>query len=91
MQITTAIMAASTSRELFAKPILRELSSSAWRWIEYDGSCHSWATKSDLLLTMRSLWRSDLEGGVFQVLDFTGAGEAIRTPDPNLGKVMLYP
>ena len=20
-----------------------------------------------------------------------GAGEAIRTPDPNLGKVMLYP
>jgi hypothetical protein len=21
----------------------------------------------------------------------TGAGEAIRTPDPNLGKVMLYP
>ncbi len=22
---------------------------------------------------------------------FIGAGEAIRTPDPNLGKVMLYP
>jgi len=21
----------------------------------------------------------------------TGAGEAIRTPDPNLGKVVLYP
>ena len=29
-----------------------------------------------------------------QVFDFLGpfgAGEAIRTPDPNLGKVMLYP
>jgi len=26
-----------------------------------------------------------------QVLDSTGAGEANRTPDPNLGKVMLYP
>ncbi|EBA15655.1 hypothetical protein RSK20926_15596 [Roseobacter sp. SK209-2-6] len=23
--------------------------------------------------------------------DPDGAGEAIRTPDPNLGKVMLYP
>ena len=23
--------------------------------------------------------------------DPIGAGEAIRTPDPNLGKVMLYP
>ena len=23
--------------------------------------------------------------------DRIGAGEAIRTPDPNLGKVMLYP
>ncbi|ANP38366.1 hypothetical protein JL2886_03491 [Phaeobacter gallaeciensis] len=28
------------------------------------------------------------EGGCF---DPNGAGEAIRTPDPNLGKVMLYP
>ncbi len=26
------------------------------------------------------------------ILSFrSGAGEAIRTPDPNLGKVMLYP
>ena len=24
-------------------------------------------------------------------LSLIGAGEAIRTPDPNLGKVMLYP
>jgi hypothetical protein len=24
-------------------------------------------------------------------IDPDGAGEAIRTPDPNLGKVMLYP
>jgi hypothetical protein len=43
------------------------------------------------LLTMCFLWRGDLEGGAFQVPDFIGAGEAIRTPDPNLGKVMLYP
>jgi len=25
------------------------------------------------------------------VVKLIGAGEAIRTPDPNLGKVMLYP
>ena len=25
------------------------------------------------------------------LLTSTGAGEAIRTPDPHLGKVMLYP
>jgi hypothetical protein len=25
------------------------------------------------------------------LLEKIGAGEAIRTPDPNLGKVMLYP
>ena len=25
------------------------------------------------------------------VMKEIGAGEAIRTPDPNLGKVMLYP
>ena len=34
------------------------------------------------------------EGGLVYVLGKThliGAGEAIRTPDPNLGKVMLYP
>lgn len=24
-------------------------------------------------------------------IEKTGAGEAIRTPDPHLGKVMLYP
>ena len=30
------------------------------------------------------------EGGLF-CSDPIGAGEAIRTPDPNLGKVMLYP
>ena len=34
--------------------------------------------------------------GFFQGFGFRkplifGAGEAIRTPDPNLGKVMLYP
>ncbi|VTZ62317.1 conserved hypothetical protein [Sinorhizobium medicae] len=27
----------------------------------------------------------------FERLGETGAGEAIRTPDPNLGKVVLYP
>ena len=26
-----------------------------------------------------------------QVIEKAGAGEANRTPDPNLGKVMLYP
>ena len=26
-----------------------------------------------------------------QVLDFIGAGDEIRTHDPNLGKVVLYP
>ena len=26
-----------------------------------------------------------------KILRKTGAGEAIRTPDPNLGKVVLYP
>ena len=26
-----------------------------------------------------------------KILEEIGAGEAIRTPDPNLGKVMLYP
>ncbi len=26
-----------------------------------------------------------------EAFDVIGAGEAIRTPDPNLGKVMLYP
>jgi hypothetical protein len=26
-----------------------------------------------------------------QDIDMTGAGEGIRTPDPNLGKVVLYP
>jgi hypothetical protein len=30
------------------------------------------------------------EGGVSAVSNY-GAGEAIRTPDPNLGKVVLYP
>ncbi len=30
------------------------------------------------------------KGGVCGVLEY-GAGEAIRTPDPNLGKVVLYP
>jgi hypothetical protein len=25
------------------------------------------------------------------VIDDVGAGEGIRTPDPNLGKVVLYP
>ena len=27
----------------------------------------------------------------FNILKKNGAGEAIRTPDPNLGKVVLYP
>ncbi len=27
----------------------------------------------------------------YSFLRKTGAGEAIRTPDPNLGKVVLYP
>jgi hypothetical protein len=31
---------------------------------------------------------ADASSGLF---DPNGAGEAIRTPDPNLGKVMLYP
>ncbi len=35
------------------------------------------------------------EGGPYRnqlvLLVKFGAGEAIRTPDPNLGKVMLYP
>jgi hypothetical protein len=34
------------------------------------------------------------EGGFVsnrRVTGLYGAGEAIRTPDPNLGKVMLYP
>ncbi len=32
-------------------------------------------------------------GGLFDtpIWEDIGAGEAIRTPDPNLGKVMLYP
>ena len=34
--------------------------------------------EGDLLQTNRVSW-------------LIGAGEAIRTPDPNLGKVMLYP
>ena len=29
--------------------------------------------------------------GAAFVIGEIGAGEAIRTPDPNLGKVMLYP
>ena len=29
--------------------------------------------------------------GRIAVLEKNGAGEAIRTPDPNLGKVVLYP
>ena len=29
--------------------------------------------------------------GRIAVLEENGAGEAIRTPDPNLGKVVLYP
>ncbi len=28
---------------------------------------------------------------IVDVLKENGAGEAIRTPDPNLGKVVLYP
>jgi hypothetical protein len=31
------------------------------------------------------------EASLQQLLDFAGAGEGIRTLDPNLGKVMLYP
>ena len=27
----------------------------------------------------------------FTAMEEKGAGEAIRTPDPNLGKVVLYP
>ena len=27
----------------------------------------------------------------FDEMEDNGAGEAIRTPDPNLGKVVLYP
>ena len=27
----------------------------------------------------------------FNLFEENGAGEAIRTPDPNLGKVVLYP
>ena len=27
----------------------------------------------------------------FTAMEENGAGEAIRTPDPNLGKVVLYP
>ena len=29
--------------------------------------------------------------GMAVVFEENGAGEAIRTPDPNLGKVVLYP
>ena len=32
-----------------------------------------------------------LEGLGLEVLDFIGAGEGIRTLDPDLGKVVLYP
>jgi hypothetical protein len=28
---------------------------------------------------------------ILQTTDKSGAGEGIRTPDPNLGKVVLYP
>jgi hypothetical protein len=34
--------------------------------------------------------RKKLEGSIASMLE-TGAGEGIRTLDPNLGKVVLYP
>ncbi len=45
---------------------------------------------------MNERWFLSLEGvsKLTQLVDLMrtfGAGEAIRTPDPNLGKVMLYP
>ena len=38
------------------------------------------------LLMSLACWRESA-----QAVEFTGAGEGIRTLDPNLGKVVLYP
>ncbi len=42
-------------------------------------------------LTFPLGFRSGTGGKFPSPLGEVGAGEAIRTPDPNLGKVMLYP
>jgi hypothetical protein len=46
----------------------------------------AWRHRHELLITallQRMRWRYRIEK--------LGAGEGIRTPDPNLGKVVLYP
>ena len=54
------------------------------------------AAYKPLTLSASSADVSKMSGGVTFVIPLIhlfsfGAGEAIRTPDPNLGKVMLYP
>ena len=50
---------------------------------------------ADHLMTKAMSQNKSGPAGLRQAPDFvqfsTGAGEAIRTPDPHLGKVMLYP
>ena len=69
---------------------LRELRCRLFRrlpWVEVDPGAYPALTR-----TCHAPWRSQ-EGGcnlLTRWKDF-GAGEGIRTLDPNLGKVMLYP
>ena len=52
-------------------------------------TCVAMATTQTRKGTVRSFWLR--QGLVSSVGKKTGAGEGIRTLDPNLGKVVLYP
>ena len=47
--------------------------------------------KLSFLLTSCLPWPTAEEVLAFQIIEIFGAGEGIRTLDPNLGKVVLYP
>jgi hypothetical protein len=67
------------------KDIGEALSSGAFRVGKAQGHCHCHGLA-------KLPWRNPIRHKISaNSLKIPGAGEAIRTPDPNLGKVMLYP